>query len=62
AATTEIARTDNKRGMSGNKDAARRGGAVSGTAREQLEKETGKRVISRDNYLDKPQSQKELNP
>ena len=38
AATTQIARTDDARGMEPNKDAARRGGAVAGTARKQLER------------------------
>ena len=51
AATTEIARTDDVHGMTGNRDAAKRGGAVAGTARQQLEKETGKNVISKKNYL-----------
>ena len=45
ASTTEIARTDDVQGMIGNKDAAKRGGAVAGAARQQLEKETGRRVI-----------------
>ncbi|HMQ95647.1 MAG TPA: Bro-N domain-containing protein [Candidatus Saccharibacteria bacterium] len=53
ASTTEIARTDDVYGMAGNKDAAKRGGAVAGAAREQLEKETGRRVIrSTKNVLD----------
>lgn len=53
AATTEIARTDDARGMSENKNAAKRGGAVAGTARKQLEKETGQKVVSDKNYLPK---------
>lgn len=59
AATTEIARTDDVQGMMGNKDAARRGGAVAGTARKQLEEETGNKVISEENYLPK-QNKKQL--
>lgn len=55
AATTEIARTDDAKGMGQNKDAAKRGGDVAGTARRQLEKETGQQVISDTNYL--PNSQ-----
>ncbi len=54
AATTEIARTDDVQGMDGNRDAAKRGGAVAGTARTQLESETGNKVVSKDNYLPKP--------
>jgi len=53
ASTTEIARTDNAMGMDENKNAAKRGGAVAGTARKQLESETGKKVVNRDNYLPK---------
>lgn len=55
ASTTEIARTDDAQGMVANKDAARRGGSVAGTARKQLEQETGKRVVSKKNYLPKQQ-------
>ncbi|MBM3260789.1 Bro-N domain-containing protein [Candidatus Kaiserbacteria bacterium] len=51
AATTQIARTDDAQGMEPNKHAARRGGAVAGTARAQLEKETGKKVMTGRNYL-----------
>jgi hypothetical protein len=53
AATTEIARTDDVDGMIGNRDAAKRGGAVAGTARKQLEGETGRKIVSKDNYLPK---------
>lgn len=51
AATTEIARTDDAHGMTGNRNAARRGGAVAGQARKQLEEETGRPVIKQSNYL-----------
>lgn len=53
AATTEIARTDNVQGMDKNLDAAQRGGSVAGTARKQLEGETGKKVINSDNNIPK---------
>ena len=49
--TTEIARTRDAQGYSPNADAARAGGAVAGTARVQLEKETGERVVSGSNFL-----------
>lgn len=59
AATTEIARTDDVQGMTENRDAAQRGGAIAGTARKQLESETGRNVVSEHNYLaDKPQAKK----
>lgn len=51
AATTEIAKNDDVHGMTGNKDAARRGGEVAGTARKQLEKETGNKVVSSKSHL-----------
>jgi DNA-damage-inducible protein D len=60
AATIQIARTDDARGIEPNKDAARRGGAVSGTARKQLEQETGKQVVNEENYLASKKSEKEV--
>lgn len=60
ASTTEIARTDDAQGMNQNKNAAQRGGAIAGTARQQLESETGRRVVSGDNYLPKGDRGKEL--
>lgn len=60
AATTQISRTDDAQGMGENKDAARRGGAVAGTARKQLEKETGKKVINKNNYLGEKKSKKRV--
>jgi DNA-damage-inducible protein D len=52
ASTTKIARKKDAQGFVENKDAAERGGAVAGTARKQLEKETGDQVVSNENYLD----------
>lgn len=61
ASTTEIARTDDAQGMASNKNAAKRGGAVAGNARKQLEKETGKKVVKKHNYISaKPN--KEISP
>jgi len=51
AATTEIARSDDVYGMTGNRNAAQRGGAVAGHARKQLEHETGRPVVKGTNYL-----------
>ncbi len=56
AATTEITRSKDARGFDKNKEAAREGGEVSGKAREDLERKTGKRVTSRGNYLRAPQN------
>lgn len=60
AATTEITRVDDAKGFHESKHAARKGGAVAGTARKDLEKKTGKRVVSNENYLTTPQSVKKL--
>ena len=60
AATTEITRVDNAKGFHENKKSARKGGAVAGTARKDLEQKTGKRVVSRENYLTLPESRKRL--
>jgi DNA-damage-inducible protein D len=51
AATTEITRRRNARGFHQSKGAAREGGTVAGNARRDLEKKTGKPVVSRSNYL-----------
>ena len=60
AATTEITRVDDAKGFHESKLAARKGGGVAGTARKDLEKKTGKRVVSRENYLITPQGAKKL--
>ncbi len=51
AATTEITRVDDSKGFHESKQSARKGGEVAGKARKDLEKETGKRVVSTENYL-----------
>jgi len=60
AATTEIARKQDAQGFGENKVAARKGGRIAGEAREKLEVETGKRVVSAENYLEEPESRKRL--
>jgi len=60
AATTEITRVDDARGFHESKHTARKGGEVAGKARKDLEKKTGKRVVSRENYLTTPQGVKKL--
>jgi DNA-damage-inducible protein D len=55
AATTEIARNRDAQGFVPNKVAAHDGGTIAGNARRQLEHKSGKRVVTRQNYLtDKP--------
>ena len=60
AATTEITRTTEAQGFYESKDAALEGGDVAGKARKDLESRTGKRVVSRRNYLQQPEDRKLL--
>ena len=60
AATTEITRVDDAKGFDKSKHAARKGGEVAGKARKDLEKKTGKKVVSSSNYLAEPESRKRL--
>lgn len=53
ASTTQITKIENPEGFEENSAVARRGGGVAGVAREKLEKETGKKVVSDTNYLPK---------
>lgn len=60
AATTEITRNRNAQGFIENKDTARRGGKIAGDARKKLEKESGRKVITSENYLDQPEVVKRI--
>lgn len=60
AATTEITRTKNAQGFLEAKGAAHEGGGVAGKARKDLESKTGKRIVSKQNYLQTPQDRKLL--
>lgn len=51
AATKEIAVNQDAQGFDENKAAAKTGGRIAGDARRQLEKESGKPVISNENFL-----------
>jgi len=51
ASTKEIAVNRNAQGFDENKTAAKIGGKIAGDARRQLEQESGKPVISQENYL-----------
>ena len=59
ASTTEIARGKDAQGFSENKAASREGGDVAGKARKDLETRTGKKITTRQNYLEKTQKQVE---
>ena len=51
AATKEIAVNRDAQGFDENKSAAKMGGKIAGNARQELEQESGKPVISQENYL-----------
>ncbi len=51
--TTEIHRQEDSRGLPKLRQDAGRGGKVAGTARKELEKELGRTVVSKGNYLPK---------
>ena len=51
AATIEIARNRDTQGFPQNKQAARSGGKVAGNARRELEKKSGRKVVTNENYL-----------
>ncbi len=49
--TTEIHRTENSKGTEKLKKDAKRGGRIAGIARSELEKEIGRKVVSKSNFL-----------
>jgi methylphosphotriester-DNA--protein-cysteine methyltransferase len=51
AATTEIARNRDTQGFPQNQQAAHAGGKVAGNARRELEKKSGRKVVTNENYL-----------
>ncbi len=58
--TTEISKAEKPDTFPKNKMVAKRGGSVAGKARTETEKEIGRSVVSKENYLQKPESQKRL--
>ena len=58
--TTEIHKTEDSKGVSKLAQDAKRGGHVAGIAKEQLEKEIGRPVVSKDNFLPKNKPIKKL--
>lgn len=60
AATTEITRTRDAQEFDENQRAARDGGKVAGNARLELEKKSGRKVVSTENYLELSQSVKKI--
>jgi len=56
--TTEIHRTEDSQGISKLKDDSKAGGGIAGGARQQLEKRIGRSIVTKENYLSKPQNKK----
>lgn len=52
ASTTEIAKNKDARGFIENHKAAKAGGNVAGNARKELEKKSGKQIVSKQNFKD----------
>ncbi|PIY80786.1 MAG: phage antirepressor protein [Candidatus Pacebacteria bacterium CG_4_10_14_0_8_um_filter_42_14] len=51
ASTTEITKNKNAQGFLENKQAAKAGGSVAGSARKDLEQKSGKKISTKQNYL-----------
>jgi len=60
ASTTKVTRAKNARGFIENKVAARIGGKIAGNALNELEKVSGEKVITSENYLTEKKKTKEL--
>jgi DNA-damage-inducible protein D len=60
AATTEITKNKDAQGFNKNKQSAKEGGNVAGKARKDLEKKSGKKVSTQDNYLQTSENKKRL--
>ncbi len=58
--STEITRKEDAQGYREVEGAAKRGGRVAGNARKETEKELGRPVTSRENYLAEPEKKKKL--
>ena len=58
--STEITRKKDKQGFIAVEDAAKRGGRVAGNARKDTEKELGRPITSKENYLSEPEKKKKL--
>ena len=60
-ATTEIHQTEDSEGVPKLRKDAKAGGNIAGGARKKLEKRLKRSIVSKENYLKKPESQKKLN-
>ena len=60
ASTTRIAKDKDAQGFVENKDAAKKGGAVAGVARTELEQQSVRKVSTPENFLSEPEKKKRL--
>ncbi|MEK7617012.1 MAG: Bro-N domain-containing protein [Patescibacteria group bacterium] len=51
AATTEITKTEHPQGFEKNRHVSKRGGKIAGDARKKLEIESGRKIVTEENYL-----------
>lgn len=61
ASTTEIAKNKNAIGFVENQKAAKAGGSVAGNARKELEKKSGKKIVSKENFKQLTENLKKKN-
>jgi DNA-damage-inducible protein D len=61
ASTTEIAKNKNAIGFVENQKAAKEGGSVAGNARKELEKKSGKKIVSKENFKQLTENSKNKN-
>lgn len=58
ASTKAIVDTKNPIGFTENKKVAKQGGEVAGSAIKDLERKTGKKIVSKENYIELPEKVK----
>jgi DNA-damage-inducible protein D len=58
--TTDLHRAEDSKGLPKLKKDANRGGKIAGNARKELEKELGRSVVSKSNFLNNPEDKKRL--
>jgi len=62
ASTTEITRNKDAEGFPKLKEAAHEGGEVAGNARKELEKKSGRKIVTKQNYMDKSENEILIEP
>jgi len=59
-ATTDITKESNSQGFEECKNSANKGGNIAKRTRKDIEKNTGKRIVSKENFLPKKKPKKKL--